>query len=287
MLQFTLDLFAADAHPPKATQAIAPYVPGEPLSDAVAPAVFRHPRASRETRIAQALVAYEFLRARRRTIGFSVGPDGLSVRAPRWTPVVEVEAAIQQKGRWILEKLDALRQRRALLESARIEWRHGATLPYLGGQIVLQLDPEHRFTGKGAALVCHGAIPHALHIGLSFGAQPEQIRDAVQAWLMAQARQNFESRIAHYAPLLGVHISSLKLSNAGTRWGSASANRTIRLNWRLIHFRQPVIDYVVAHELSHLRVMDHSPRFWETVASVVPDYPTLRAQLKDESVPRW
>ena len=70
-------------------------------------------------------------------------------------------------------------------------------------------------------------------------------------------------------------------------WGSAHASGAIRLNWRLVHFRMPVIDYVVAHELSHLRVMDHSPRFWETVASVVPDYPALRAQLKDEALPPW
>jgi len=61
----------------------------------------------------------------------------------------------------------------------------------------------------------------------------------------------------------------------------------IRLNWRLIHFAPAVIDYVVAHELSHLRVMDHSPRFWATVRTVVPDYALLRRQLKDEATPRW
>jgi predicted metal-dependent hydrolase len=55
----------------------------------------------------------------------------------------------------------------------------------------------------------------------------------------------------------------------------------------LIHFRPPVIDYVVAHELSHLRVMNHSPSFWSTVATVVPDYQELRAQLKDDAVPKW
>jgi predicted metal-dependent hydrolase len=84
-----------------------------------------------------------------------------------------------------------------------------------------------------------------------------------------------------------VRWRTLSLSNADTRWGSASADGTIRLHWRLVHFRLPVIDYVVAHELSHLRVMNHSPRFWETVESVVPDYAVLRKQLKDEVVPRW
>ena len=79
----------------------------------------------------------------------------------------------------------------------------------------------------------------------------------------------------------------LSLSSAGTLWGTAHQDGSIRLNWRLIHFKLNVIDYVVAHELSHLRVMDHSPRFWDTVESVMPDYQQLRRQLKDEPVPRW
>ena len=123
------------------------------------------------------------------------------------------------------------------------------------------------------------ALPHT--------ASPDQIRDAVQAWLMRQAKQLFTERLNHFAPRLNVQWRKLSLSSAGTRWGSASSSGAIRLNWRLVHFKQNVIDYVVAHELSHLRVMDHSPRFWDTVRTVVPDYPALRQQLKDDGVPRW
>jgi predicted metal-dependent hydrolase len=126
-----------------------------------------------------------------------------------------------------------------------------------------------------------------LRVGLPQHADAAQIRDAVQAWLMRQARQLFTERLDHFAPRLGVRWRKLALSNAGTRWGTAHSDGTIRLNWRLVHFRMPVIDYVVAHELSHLRVMDHSPRFWDTVASVVPDYAQLRVQLKDEALPPW
>ena len=79
----------------------------------------------------------------------------------------------------------------------------------------------------------------------------------------------------------------LALSNANTRWGSARIDGLIRLNWRLIHMRPDIIDYVVAHELSHLRAMDHSPRFWDAVRSVVPDYVDLRGQLKEAAVPLW
>jgi len=287
LLRFTLDLFSTEDRSPAVAADPGPYTPGVPLDQVITPTEFRHPRANREIRFARAHVAYEFVRARRRTIGFSVGPDGLSVRAPRWTPLHEVESALQLKGSWILDKLDALRVRRERMESARIIWQEGASVPYLGDVVVLKLDPEHRFVGKGAALERCGTLPPVLHIGLPASARESQIRDAVQAWLMAQARENFQARVAHFSPLLGVQVSRLSLSNAGTRWGSASANRSVRLNWRLIHFSQTVIDYVVAHELSHLREMNHSPRFWETVASVVPDYSSLRAQLKDERIPRW
>jgi predicted metal-dependent hydrolase len=104
---------------------------------------------------------------------------------------------------------------------------------------------------------------------------------------MRQAKELFAQRLDHFAALLGVRWKRLSLSNAGTRWGSAGSDGSIRLNWRLIHFRPAVIDYVVAHELSHLRVMDHSPRFWDTVRTVVPDYAVLRGQLKDDGLPKW
>ena len=147
----------------------------------------------------------------------------------------------------------------------------------------------HAFGGRGAALVAStgAGVPHTLQVGLPRNAHAQQIRDAVQAWLMRQAQMYFEARMDYFAPLLQVRWVRLRLSNAGTRWGSASADGSIRLNWRLVHFRQSVMDYVVAHELAHLRVMDHSPRFWDTVATVMPDHAALRAELRDDSIPRW
>jgi predicted metal-dependent hydrolase len=132
-----------------------------------------------------------------------------------------------------------------------------------------------------------GPAQPVLCISLARHATPEQIRDVVQAWLMRQAKRIFQERLDHFAPLLGVQWKKLSLSNAGTRWGSARIDGSIRLNWRLVHFKMSVLDYVVAHELSHLRVMDHSPRFWDTVRAVVPDFAEQRAQLKSEAAPKW
>ncbi len=284
LLRYTLDLFAPDPAPVTALPVAhrAPITGGATCQ----PTVFRHPRANRETRLCNAVVAYEFKRGKRRTIGFSVGPDGLVVSAPKWVPLREVDAAVQEKSGWIVRKLDETLQRHARLSEQRIEWRHGTVMPFLGQPLTVLLDPEHTFRAAGAALQS-GSERLTLQVALAHTASPEQIRDAVQAWLMRQARQVFTERLAHFAPLLQVQWRRLSLSNAGTRWGSASANGAIRLNWRLIHFRQDIIDYVVVHELSHLRVMDHSPHFWDTVRTVVPDYAALRRQLKDEATPHW
>ncbi|MFC5500252.1 M48 family metallopeptidase [Caenimonas terrae] len=297
LLQLTLDLFetaapAAPAPAPVPAPAALDAPPAVPFDQVMAAATFRHPDASREALLGATLVAYQFKRARRRNIGFLVGSEGLTITAPKWVPLYEIDAAVKSKQAWILRKLADASERRQRIESARIDWKDGASFPFIGETVVLVLDPRHAFEEVGAVLNTDAtALPGVprltLHVGLPHTATADQIRDAVQAWLMRQAKRLFEERLNHYAPQLGVRWTKLALSSAGTRWGTAHSDGTIRLNWRLIHFRLPVIDYVVAHELSHLRVMDHSPRFWDTVRTVVPDYAQLRGQLKDEALPAW
>lgn len=290
LLQYTLDLFAPDDGPEPAPP--PPVATGAQPSTLPAVAIFRHPRANREVRLCGNLVGYEFKRGKRRTIGFSVGADGLVVHAPKWVAVSDVQQALDEKASWIMRKLVEARDRHARMHANRIEWRDGAQFPFLGHPMRIVLDSSHAGGGAGAIAGVQDAAlgPDAvrdLRLGLPHHATEQQIRDTVQAWLMRQARRVFAERLDHYAPRLQVQWRKLSLSSAGTRWGSARADGSIRLHWRLIHFRMDVIDYVVAHELSHLRVMDHSPRFWDTVRSVMPDYQALRGQLKDESIPLW
>ena len=251
---------------------------------------FAHPQANRAVVVQGVHIAYAFARGKRKTIGFSVGLEGLTVHAPQWVSLKEVDAALQEKSAWILRKLSESRERKHLSTYHRIEWQDGAWVPYLGRKVMLRIDP----TLAGAQLVHaprDAAAPResdeVLLIGISAHAQGPQIRDCVQAWLMRQARRLFESRLNHFAAMLGVHWQKLSLSNAGTRWGSARADGSIRLNWRLIHLSLEEIDYVVVHELSHLRVMNHSPQFWDTVRSVMPDYSERRERLQKESLAEW
>ena len=252
-----------------------------PPAPAAAPApagVFRHPRSQRDIRFGEHLVAYELRRARRRSIGFVVSADGLTVSAPRWVGVGDVEAALREKSGWILRKLRDQRERARRLDEARVDWRDGTALPFLGAPVTLRLDPQ----AVGAVLQAESRV---LQLGLPQGASPAQIRDAVQSWLQRQARRVFEERCQLFAPRLGVRMTRLSLSSAATRWGSASADGSIRLNWRLIHFALPVVDYVVTHELAHLREMNHSVAFWEVVRSVLPEFEQVRGALRHEVLP--
>ncbi len=276
---------------PKTTPAAQPRDPKAPaalpLSEVFQPATWHHPRANRMVRLGESEVAYEFKRGKRRTIGLSVGADGLTVSAPRWTPLGEVDALLRDKSGWVLEKLQKARQRASDLAQARTVWADGVEFDFLGQRVRLVLDPAHRFTEVGAELKAPEVTDElpVLYLGLAGNASEAQVRDAAQAWLMRQAKRVFAERLDHFAPQLGVQYSRLRLSSAGTRWGSASVDGTIRLNWRLIHLRQDMLDYVVVHELSHLHHMDHSPQFWDVVARVMPDHAQRRRALKEAAVP--
>ena len=270
--------------PPAVATAAPPAVPASGLT----PAVFRHPQADREIRLKEHLVAYALKRARRRSIGFIVGVEGLSVNAPKWVGIGDIEAALLEKAGWILKKLREQQERGQRLQAAKVDWRDGTSIPFLGETVIVVLDP--RTTGAvlntGAESSTLPGVPRlTLHVGLPHTAAPEQIRDAVQSWLQRQAKRVFEERCRLFTERLGVRYTRLSLSSAQTRWGSASADGSIRLNWRLIHFALHTIDYVVAHELAHLREMNHSPRFWDVVRSVVPDFEKARGVLKDDVVP--
>lgn len=290
-LAFDLPLpTARSAPPPPRPPAVVPQpvplpspgVASPTTATASTPATHRHPRANRELRLGEHLIGYELRRARRRSIGFVVGGEGLAVSAPRWVGQSEIDTALLGKASWILRKLHDQADRQKRIAAARIPWGDGAELPFLGAPLRITLDSRV----IGAQIVpAEPGGQRLLRVGLAASAEPAQIRDAVQSWLQRQARALFDERVRHFAPRLGVNIKRLSLSSATTRWGSASSNGTIRLNWRLIHHALPTIDYVVVHELAHLREMNHSPAFWDVVRSVIPDVELHRGTLKDETLP--
>ncbi|MDI9331336.1 MAG: SprT family zinc-dependent metalloprotease [Alphaproteobacteria bacterium] len=280
LVQLVLDLLAPAASPAQPLMPVPPQgrSDGEDAPD----------RKRRPIVLASEPLEYVLVRARRRTIGMLVGPDGLEVRAPRWVSVREIEAALHEKADWIVRKLaESQELKRRRMEQA-IEWRDGASFPYLGQPVILRLGPApvspSTPAGRHPKFVTETEGQAILYLGLPPHAQEAQVRDTVQSWLMRQARPHFIERLDHFAAVAGVRWTGLALSGARTRWGSASVDGRIRLNWRLMHLRPALIDYVVVHELSHLKVMDHSPSFWDAVGEVMPDYDVRRTELRDHAL---
>jgi predicted metal-dependent hydrolase len=218
---------------------------------------------------------YRLRRARRRSIGFVIDDAGLTISAPRWVTLRDIEAAIREKERWIRAKLVEWREWRARRKLPTVHFADGGVLPFLGGEVVLRLGRAPDVTqlvGRGPRREVWVALPAE--------AGEQQVRDAVQAWLQAEARRVLGERLALLAGRIDVKPKSWTISSARSQWGSCTHDGRIRLSWRLVHFALPVIDYVVAHELAHLKELNHSPRFWCAVAALLPGFEAARDEIK-------
>ncbi|HEY5798822.1 MAG TPA: SprT family zinc-dependent metalloprotease [Burkholderiaceae bacterium] len=269
-----LDLFGM-AVPAPVDEDHAEPVPAPP--SAPAPIALRPPAGTpglRSIVLDGQYVQYALRRSKRRSIGFMIGDDGLLISAPRWVTIAGIEEAIQHKTRWILTKLHERRERAKQHAHAQSQWTDGGKLPYFGGVIVLRLGAH----GRGVEL-----MGEELQLDLPADADEASIKARVQGFFEQQAMRVFAERLPIYAAKLGVTYASFALSSATTQWGSCTSAGKIRLNWRLMHVSLPLIDYVIAHELAHIREMNHSARFWATVASVFPDYEAARRALQKRS----
>ncbi|HYD81924.1 MAG TPA: SprT family zinc-dependent metalloprotease [Paucimonas sp.] len=275
-LALQLDFFTSDFSAQPAVDHPAPKPsPTAGLQLPLVPAVV--PAGKRRVVVNEIALDYVLTRAKRRSIGFLIDDDGLHIRAPKWVTIGDIESAIREKQRWIFAKLNERRERSARRLQPQMQWRDGGTLPYLGADITLRIA-NHRSTG-----IAFEADTRELTVCLPVDATEQQLKDRVQAWLQQEAKRVFAERLPVYAEKLGVRYRAFALSSAVTQWGSCTADGKIRLNWRLIHFTLPLIDYVIAHELSHLREMNHSPRFWATVQSIFPEFQSARKALRDQA----
>lgn len=215
-------------------------------------------------------IPYQLERRQRKTIGMRITPQGLLVSAPKRIALAELERLLRGKAGWIRRKLETLQPAEAL------HWQDGATLHYLGEPIMLRL----RHAARGRIQYGDGT----LDVALPAPEDEQAVARKVTQWYRQQALADFTRRLDRLSDGFGVSCSRLFLSNAGSRWGSCNSKREIRLNWRLIQAPPGIIDYVAAHELAHLKEMNHSPRFWAVVESLCPDYREAEKELVRWSV---
>jgi predicted metal-dependent hydrolase len=216
-------------------------------------------------------VDYRLIRARRRTIGMEVDLSGLTVRAPRWVTMAEIEEALQERAQWIVRALAEWRARRR--DVMPREWKSGAPILYRGRELALEVFPARRTQVAPDLFNLTVLHPRAHDEG--------QVAQVVGQWLRDEAWSLIAPRAAVYAQKLAREAPSLRLSNARSEWGSCNARGQIRLNWRLVQLPPTLAEYVVAHEVAHLVELNHSPRFWALVEQLMPGHAALRRELED------
>jgi predicted metal-dependent hydrolase len=216
-------------------------------------------------------IDYRLIRARRKTIGMQVGIDGLTVRAPHWVPIREIEIALVERDEWVVHSLAEWRgRRRDVLPRA---WKTGAPILYLGRELKLAVNPAR--TREIAADLLNLSVLHP-------AAQDErQVAAFVRRWLREEAQRMLAPCVADFAARITKRTHTFKLSNARSEWGSCNEHGVIRLNWRLIQLPPHLARYVVAHEVAHLVELNHSKRFWSLVEALFPGHADARGTLDD------
>ena len=211
-------------------------------------------------------VTYTLKRSnKRRSIGLRIDDRGLTVNMPLQASERWLHEVLQDRANWVVDKLDEWQSQ----APEKLTWTDGDIIPYLGEILTLRVGPYPKILQ---------------HIGEELRVKDEgsasRIEKRVTAWYRQQALPLFVARAEHYAPMLNVRPDSIKLTTAKTRWGSCTTNGEVRLNVHLIKLPHYLIDYVIVHELAHLREMNHSAAFWRVVEIACPDYARLRSELK-------
>jgi predicted metal-dependent hydrolase len=212
---------------------------------------------------------YALERRQRRTVGLKITPAGLVIHAPKRISQSHLESLIVLKADWIRKKLNALKAQ----QLPEFSWQDGAQLLFLGQALTLAVRPDPR--NKAVEYQ-----PGILELAMPEPNDSALIQRKVLQWYKKQALADFARRLEIFSAKLGVALPKLLLSNAKSRWGSCNSRKEVRLNWRLLQAPPHIINYVVCHELAHLKEMNHSAKFWQVVASIFPDYKSAEKELK-------
>ena len=201
----------------------------------------------------------EIIRAKRKTIAILVQADGkVIVRAPLRVAMRDIKAFIESKSDWIDEKR-ALMLQRAASKSVR-QFVSGEKFWLLGAQIPLRVVEKQR-----PALLLKDEF-------LLSSQARQQAPEIFEAWYKAHALKVISERVRLLAAQHGFKFEKIRITSAHTRWGSCSSRGTLSFTWRLVMAPPEAVDYVVIHELTHLKIKNHSPVFWAEVARLMPTF---------------
>ena len=212
-------------------------------------------------------------RRRRKTMTLRVDRQGrVVIRVPFYAVKKEIDRFFEQNGAWVARKLA---ERRAIQEMCKPKsFVPGEEFLFLGKSYPLRLGETN------------GKVPTLSFCPRGF-ALPEnhfaKARDLFVKWYKTRAREKITEKVLDFSKRLNLIPQGIRLTTARTQWGSCSPDNRLSFNWKLVMAADAFIDYVVAHELLHIKEKNHSPRFWKALESFMPDYKERKAWLDDNA----
>jgi len=217
--------------------------------------------------------SYQLIRSRRRTIALEISREGcLIVRAPLRVSQSYLDDVIQRRQAWISQHLNKIIQRQRLLPAK--QFVSGESFLYLGQTYPLRLI-QYPVGNKNFCSLQFTNNEFLLAESVRASA-----RGIWQRWYKTQAQKIISQRVGDFAKQFGFQYAKVKITQAKKRWGSCSPKGNLNFSWRLVMAPPNVIDYVVVHELAHLKIKNHQRAFWQSVEQILPDYRSRRAWLK-------
>lgn len=210
------------------------------------------------------------LRSSRRTLALELKTDlTLLIRTPKFLNDSKICLFLQKNKRWVERTLKRLK---SLEQTVPRRFEDGETFLFLGKTYPLRLvnTPDSAALELKENQFCLSAAGKRL---ASF---------YFESWYREQAQIYFADRVQFFSERFGFERRGIRLSNAKTRWGSCSSKRDLNFSWRLVMAPREVIDYVVVHELTHCEFFNHSPKFWNRVSKICPDYPSMKRWLREK-----
>ncbi|MEX0684103.1 MAG: SprT family zinc-dependent metalloprotease [Dehalococcoidia bacterium] len=222
-------------------------------------------------------IEYSVIRSRRRrkTIEITLDPSqGVLVAVPAAVSTRDAKSIVRKHARWIVR-----RSNEAILRPRRKELVTGAAASYLGrrARLVVQEGPVEEVT----VTFDHWRLRVTVPWGLDGDQRHEEIGQGLARWYERRAQARLEDRVRYWSRKLRLRPSRILTRSQRQRWGSCSADGTIRFNWRIVMAEPAVMDYLVVHELLHLTIRNHSAKYWATVKQAMPDYKQRQARLRE------
>ncbi len=191
------------------------------------------------------------------------------VRAPLRMAARDIESMLRARQAWIAGKLTAAPVRRDVFAD-------GERVRYLGNEVLICVQAGGRRTTKIEL------AEEILAVEAGAGAAPAAVGAAIARWFRTRAVEHLSESVTRWGEVMGAQPKRLIVKEQRRRWGSCGPDGVIRLNWRLVMLAPELAEYVVVHELAHLKERNHGPRFWAEVERVMPDFRARRARLKAE-----